>query len=126
MPRSFLATTAWPARTSRSSLAALAASAEDLRALEERPGIPVRARATSGRGGGGRGLGRFGLGDVVVDVAFVVAEVADEFVVLGERSAGEEAQARASSMSSSSRSQETLMQRPTRRTVVSSGREKWL
>lgn len=103
--------------------------------FDDRPGMPDRARGTRGRGGGGAGLGRRGL-DVFGVVAFVFVEVVEAVVdeedglssgavsvILGLflLRLGSEAQAIASSISSSSLSQETLMQRPTRRTVVSSG-----
>ena len=85
--------------------------------------MPERARGMSGRGGGGLGRTRDlrwgGAG------GFVLSKVSEGVGESGGGgSEGVEAQAMASSMSSSSRSQETLMQRPTRRTVVSSGCEK--
>jgi len=145
MPSSFFATTACPARTSCSRrCAAWTASAEVVRrGFEDKPGIPERARGTKGRGGGGVGLGRRNL-DVfdVVGLMELLDAVVDEdegrslgvvsvmlglmFLLLLLPRLGSEAQAIASSISSSSLSQETLMHRPTSRTVVSSGREKWL
>jgi len=114
---------AWPARTSRSISGETAALLE--RGREERPGIPERARGMSGRGGGGLGRTRvFRDGGAVWFVLSGISEGVGESGVDGSK--GADAQAMASSMSSSSRSQETLMQRPTRRTVVSSGWEKWL
>lgn len=103
--------------------------------------MPLRARGTSGRGGGGLGRTRPVRDGAVLEedgcvddrAGWVAVKVdSGSGAVMGEEeedaveSAGEEAHAMASSMSSSERSHETLMQRPTRRTVVSSGREKWL
>jgi len=102
--------------------------------------MPDRARGAGGRDGGGVGLGRRGfdvfgvVGLVFLDVLGAVVDMERDpssgvvSVMLGVLllRLGSEAQAIANSISSSSLSQETLMQRPTRRTVVSSGKEKWL